>query len=640
MRFKRARAVVAVVGATALGAFFLTATNADAATGHARVVVPDVQPVWATSARAVGTVSGNDSVAIRVGLQLRDAAAAEATAKGVSDPSSSTYGRYLSPKAFTARYAPTAARVKRVSDYLTSQGIKVTGIAGGNLWVEATGSVSQLNKAFGTTLRTYSYKGRTLRAPATAVTVPDVIRADVSTVSGLSQKPAYRAPLHRSVAPEKTVAKTASPSVARPPLSQCSTYWGQYQQKVPKVDGKTKVNTYICGYAPAQLRAIYGTAKTVSKGNDGHGVTVAIIDAYANPTMLSDANIYATSKGEPSFIAGQYSETTFTPFDLQAECGGEAGWNGEEALDVEAVHGMAPGASIHYIGAKNCDTGIDDAINYVIQNHTADIVSNSYGNVGEAVPADYVAMEHAMFIQAAVEGIGFYFSSGDDGDNVIDGLSPQPDYSSSDSMVTAVGGTSELISKSGKSARTTGWETSLDFIDYTGNKAQYESPLPGDFYFGAGGGTSTLFKQPYYQRGIVPNSLANRNGMLMRVAPDISADADPYTGFFYGITVDGTYTEGAIGGTSLACPLIAGIQAVAEQKRSFAIGFANPLLYSLKKSAFKDITPKAPLHFASVSGGFTGTFETGDTQSSRYGYDDITGRGTPKGTTFLKAERH
>ena len=44
----------------------------------------------------------------------------------------------------------------------------------------------------------------------------------------------------------------------------------------------------------------------------------------------------------------------------QDECGGEAGWNSEQTLDVEAVHGMAPGANVHYIGAQNCDTGIDD----------------------------------------------------------------------------------------------------------------------------------------------------------------------------------------------------------------------------------------------------------------------------------------
>lgn len=99
MRYQRARAVVAVIGDTALGAFFLSA-NADAA-------------------------------------------AAEAMAKGVSDPSSPTYGHYLSPKSFTARYAPTVARVKRVSSYLTGQGIKVTGVAGGNLWIDATGSVAQ-----------------------------------------------------------------------------------------------------------------------------------------------------------------------------------------------------------------------------------------------------------------------------------------------------------------------------------------------------------------------------------------------------------------------------------------------------------------------------------------------------------------
>jgi len=640
MRYQRVRAAVAVVGAAALGAFFLSA-NADAATSGGRAVVPDVQPGWATSARAVGTVAGTQSVSIRVGLALRDHAAAGATVKAVSDPTSATYGEYLSTKSFASRYAPTASTVKRVSSYLTSQGIRVTGVAGGNLWVEATGSVAQLNKAFDTTLRTYSYEGRKLRAPATPITIPAAIRADVSTVTGLSQTPSYRAPQSRKIVPDTaSTTKKTSPSVAKPPVSQCSNYWGQYKQTVPKVDGKTKVNTYICGYAPAQLRSIYGTAKTVAKGNDGHGVTVAIIDAYANPTMLSDANTYAASKGEPTFAAGQYTETTFAPFDLQDECGGEAGWNQEQALDVEAVHGMAPGASIHYIGAKNCDTGIDDAINYIVQNHTADIVSNSYSFQGEAVPAAEVALQHAMFLQAALEGIGFYFSSGDDGDNVINGLSPQPDYPASDPLVTAVGGTSELISKSGKSVRTRGWETSLDFIDYTGTKAQYEDPIPGEFVFGAGGGTSMLFTQPYYQRAAVPKSLANRDGTLMRVAPDISADGDPYTGFYFGVTVDGTYAESAIGGTSLACPLIAGIQAVAEQNRSFSIGFANPLLYSMKKSAFTDVTPKAPLHFASVAGNYTGTFETGDTQASRYGYDDITGRGTPNGTTFLKAERH
>ena len=208
-------------------------------------------------------------------------------------------------------------------------------------------------------------------------------------------------------------------------------------------------------------------------------MNVAIIDAYASPTMLADANAYARNFGEPKFKPGQYTETTFTPFNLQDECAGESGWNGEETLDVEAVHGMAPGANIHYIGAQNCDDGIDAALNYVVQNHTADIVSNSYGNTGEQVPADEVALEHNIFVQAAAEGIGMYFSSGDSGDEVVNGLTPQPDYSASDPDVTAVGGTSLLLDKNNKRIAETGWETSLDFVDYSGTKAVYSDALPG-----------------------------------------------------------------------------------------------------------------------------------------------------------------
>ena len=641
MPHQRVRAAVAVVGVAALGAFLMSGNAA--AAGGKRAVVPDVKPAWATSARATGTAPTSQSVSIRVGLKMRDQAGAEGLVRDLSDPSSPRYGHYLTPKAFTTRFAPTAASVDRVSSYLQSQGLKVTGVAQGNQWVNASGTVAQLNKAFATTLKTYSYRGKTLRAPESSVTVPAAIQADVSTVSGLSQRATHMTPQHVGVPSENTPkakARSAGPTATPPPASQCSDYWGEYQQTVPKVDGKTRVNTYLCGYTAAQLRKIYGTAKTVAKGNDGHGVTVAIIDAYANPTMEADANRYFGLVGEPAFKAGQYSETTFTPFNDQDLCGGEDGWNGEEALDVEAVHGMAPGANIHYVGAQNCAEGIDVALNYVVQNHTADIVSNSYGDQGEVDLGDEVAIEHAIFLQAGAEGIGMYFSSGDSGDEVVNGLDPQPDYPASDTLVTAVGGTSELTNKKGASTITTGWETALDLVDFTGTKAQYSEPLPGFFWGGAGGGTSTLFTQPYYQRSAVPASLANRDGQRMRVVPDVSADADPYTGFYYAYTSGGDYVLDTIGGTSLATPLTAGIQAVAEQNRAFPIGFANPLIYSMRANAFNDVTPRAPLRFASVGGSYTGTFEAGDTQSSRYGYDDITGRGTPNGTTFLKAERH
>jgi subtilase family serine protease len=639
MAHKHVKRGMAVLGAGTLLASVLQGTAI--AAPAARATVAGTTPSWASPAKVNGTPASSQRISIRVGLQLRGGSAAQNLVNQVSNPASASYGKYLTPARFQAQFAPTAASVSRVESFLAASHIQVTGVASGNLWVNAAGTVAQLNKAFGTTLRTYSLDGKTLRAPAGKVSVPSAIAADVTTVTGLSDKPTQRSPQTKRVVPSavKPAAKTTKPTATPPKTSSCSDYWGQHTQTLPKAFGKTQFNTYICGYSPAQLRSAYGTKSVVKKGTNGQGVTVAIIDAYASPTMLDDANAYAAAFGEPALTSAHDTETTFTPFNLQGECGGEANWNGEETLDVEAVHAMAPGANIHYIGAQNCDAGIDDALNYVVQNHTADIVSNSYGNTGEQVPADEVALEHSIFTQAAAEGVGMYFSSGDSGDEVINGLTPQPDYSASDPDVTAVGGTSLLLDKQNNRITETGWETSLDFVDYSGTKAVYSDALPGDFVFGAGGGTSTLFTQPWYQVGTVPAGLAKANGSTaMRVVPDIAADADPYTGFAIGETVDGQFSISGIGGTSLACPLIAGIQAVASQDRRFAIGFANPLLYSMRSASFSDVVPHSPLHFASVSGGYVGTFEAGDTQYTRYGYDNITGRGTPNGGTFLKSE--
>ncbi|MCW2868315.1 MAG: hypothetical protein JWR20_2503 [Marmoricola sp.] len=638
------RALLVGLGAAALCVPLATAgPAATAAPGPGgRAPVGHARPPWATPSRAVGTVDPASRLTVRVSLAPQDPAGVEAFVASVSDPASPDYGHYLTPAEYAARFGPDSSAATRVSGFLADQGLDVSAPAAGRQWVQATGSVAQLNRAFGTTLKKYAFDGRTLRAPGDDVTVPDAVASDITTVTGLTT-PQRRAPRSQKVVPEGGAADrgAAGPGVERPPASQCSDYWGQFQQTVPKVDGTTRVNTYECGLGPAQLRTIYGTAGAVRSGSDGRGQTVAIIDAYANPTMESDADRYSAGQGEPGFAPGQYTETVFRPFTLQDECGGEAGWNGEEALDVEAVHAMAPGAAVHYVGASNCDTGIDDAVNYVITHDTANIVSNSYGFTGEAIDPAELALEHNMFLQAASQGIGFYFSSGDDGDNVIDGLTPQPDYPASDPAVTAVGGTSELVDQRGGTVATTGWETALDTIDYSGRKATYSEPLPGSFVSGAGGGRSTIFAQPSYQRGVVPVGLSNAGGQRNRVVPDVAADADPYTGFLYGLTEQGsTYAEDSIGGTSLACPLIAGIQAVAQQGRRTPIGFANPLLYSLDQGAFHDVRPqKQPIRFASVLGSYTGTFEAGDTQSTRPGYDDITGRGTPDGPGFLGGER-
>jgi subtilase family serine protease len=625
------RRAAIVLGAAALTLPFMA--GAAVAGPASRVTVSGSTPSWAQPSAAVGAPAGSSRVTFTVALPLRNAAAAEALVANVTDPGSAAYGKYLSPAAFNARFAPSDASVATVKNFLTGQGITVLGVAEGNRWVQASGTVAQVNAVFGTTMKTYSWRGMRLSAPATALSVPADVAGDVLAVSGLTQTPA------RPDAVRPNEGGTASPAAPPTNTAPCSTYWNQYQQSMPEAYGRTSFPTYLCGYSPAQLRGAYGIQPAVSAGQNGHGVTVAIIDAYASPTMLADANAYADAMGEPRFKPGQYTETVFGPFGLQNECGD---WSTEESLDVESVHGMAPGANVHYFGAADCNTGIDDAANYIVQHHSADIVSNSYGWNTEELPAAEINLEHSIYLQAALEGIGFYFSSGDSGDDAaVDGVNaPEPSYASSDPLVTAVGGTSLAIDKHNGYQFETGWGSMRDFVDYSGTTPVYKQPLPGTFYAGAGGGVSTLFAEPFYQKGRVPASLAHsRGGKPMRVVPDIAADADPYTGFAFGQTINGVFTIGGIGGTSLACPLIAGMQADASTYRRFPIGFANPLLYRVSDFALRDVVPsQSPVAVSRRGGTALVTFDHDTTLVTTRGYDDVTGLGTPRGLAFLFAQ--
>lgn len=641
MRSRRSRTVVVAISAGAVLLSTLVGTAAANAAAGGRHSLGGA-PSWATPGHRQGYLPGGRRIPFRIVVGNSHQPSIDALIKDVTDPHSRDYGRYLTPAQYDAKYAPSSADVRSVESFLSSQGIQVTGVAQGNKWVDASGTAAQIGKAFDTSLATYSHNGKQQYAPTGELSVPASVAGVVAGVTGLAQGDNARTP--GTVAPEPTPSGVATaPAADKPPASQCSDYWGEYQQTLPQAFGQTKFNTYLCGETPDQLRKLYGTTSAIAHGDTGRGVTVAILDAYANPTMLSDANQTATAVGDRPFAPGQYSEHIMGPFGLQDECAGEAGWNGEEALDVEAVHGMAPDAKVLYVGATDCDTGLDDAANWVVETHAASIVSNSYSWGSEPTDAEdqaEIQLEHAIWEQAAAEGIGFYFSTGDDGDTVIDGQSPQPEYMSSDPYVTGVGGTSEIIGKNGQLVARTGWETLFDRVDYTGATPAYEDgPVPGNyFYGGAGGGTSQLFTQPWYQAAKVPNSLAQARGATkMRTVPDVAADADPYTGMYYGVTTDGAFALGAIGGTSLSTPLFAGIQALAQQNRPFAIGFANPLLYEVAGQGITDVTPHPGIHFASTAGSYLGTFDAGDTQRTTYGYDDETGLGVPNGA-FIAAE--
>ena len=188
----------------------------------------------------------------------------------------------------------------------------------------------------------------------------------------------------------------------------------------------------------------------------------------------------------------------------------------------------------------------------------------------------------------------------------------QVDFPTSSPFVTSVGGTSLAIGPFNNYEFETSWGTLLDPLASSGTAWQYTPPgLYPEYYDGSsGGGVSTAFTQPFYQAGVVPDSLATAlpdgttSPVPMRVVPDVSALADPSTGLLVGQTTlqpDGTtyaFSLSRIGGTSLACPTFAGIQADAQQAAGHVLGFANPAIYRrYGTDAFHDVTdhPLGPL---------------------------------------------
>jgi subtilase family serine protease len=406
---------------------------------------------------------------------------------------------------------------------------------------------------------------------------------------------------------------------------------------------------------PQQYQGAYGESGLIAAGIDGRGVTVAITDAFAAPTIYQDAQKYNEVHHQPAFKPGQFSQIT-PPADGYSnieDCGGN-GWYGEETLDVEAVHAMAPGAKVVYVGGSDCLAGLDEAWAETIDNHVADIVTNSWGNGTDNIDdlgPDVIAFYNQFSLEAALTGITVNFSSGDSGDETSGGTDPASktvDFPADLPYVTGVGGTSVGIGKRGNWLWEAGWQTAYSPLT---NGAWTPAP-PGTYSSGGGGGTSVIYEQPFYQKGKVPSSISKYFGSTpMRAVPDISMPGDPNTGFLVGETQefsDGTYWDQyRIGGTSLSSPLMAGVIAVADQLTRRSLGFVNPLYYKLLRTpAVHDIVaPTSPIaqvrteYTNGVDGAIDYKLQTVDVQSSTIhstkGYDAETGVGSPAGLPFF-----
>ena len=274
-----------------------------APTGSVAQASNGTRPAWAVPANLVGRVAADERITVQVQLALHNQAQAEAELAEISNPDSARYGQYLSDDEFNAKYAPTAEDVAAVQSHLEAAGLNVKFVPDNRAFLSAEGTAVQLEKAFSTQLGLYKAGDAVKRAPIGNISIPPSLQSRISSVMGLVQPTQYGPKaVHRGALPRASAAamvRAKNPHQGPDATSggnTCSEWFGQVVDTTdPAYPGYGPLTYAPCGYKPGHLRSGYGFTDIIRKGNDGSGQSIAIVDAFLSPTLLSDAQTYAAN---------------------------------------------------------------------------------------------------------------------------------------------------------------------------------------------------------------------------------------------------------------------------------------------------------------------------------------------------------
>ncbi|MGI9556901.1 MAG: S53 family peptidase [Solirubrobacterales bacterium] len=681
-----------VVGLLAVG--LLALWLAPSASAADRVKLRGSVPAYADSAARVGSVPADQQLSFQVVLGLRDRAGARKLARQVSEPRNDSYREFISASKFRKRFSWRKAQIRPVARWLREQGLKVEEATRNGVLLPASGTATDFERAFQTTLGVYRAFGQELVAPRSQLRVPRSFSRMVHGTIGVPEAPISP---HVASPPARAGGATATdsgapssdpgpplifdaacagepgcpfgtPGVAeQPPPPNCARAWGfsasESDAELGLAYGQIPLLA-ICGYGAKKIRSAYRAQKLYRKGFDGSGVDIGIVTGYLSPTLQSDLDTYSDDNNIPSTRLRISTPSGYAPADPLLI------WDvyGEQTLDTQVSHGMAPGARIHYSGpdlgvGSPVLSGVNEQImadSELVDRNRVEVISNSWGFPEIALPKSIFRAGEDIFMQAAAQGITMLYSSGDTGDGIA---SPPAmgfgirtvQYPGSSRWVTAVGGTTLAVGPTGERVWEQGWgESAAGFNQVSG---AWEPTLPGIFSGGSTGGASRVFRQPGYQRGKVPKGPSGYYGGRARVVPDVALLADPMSG--PGIVQTGVEAVGGpevvirsnIGGTSVAAPAFAGAVAVMADRNGGRLGFLNPSLYRVRGKAIRRVGPvrkpavSALIGYANArnaSDGYQVALLTGGqygTLSVRRGYDDVTGLGSPSVQKLAKRLR-
>ena len=577
-----------------LGAAILAAVLAAPAIGQAATSTPPLDV-------AVGS-----PLALTFYLALKHPQAAEAKARSLQTPGSADYHKFLTVSEFVNNYAVDDAELKQVENAIQNLGFTISYVYPNHLAIEAVANVGTAQAALGVKLKQFEKDGHVGFASVTPVAIPATLRDSVRAVGGLNTM-TTRHPMHRLKA-------LGLPAKALPASGA--------------LVGGTPGN-----YLPADFAKFYHVSPLSSFGVTGRGTTVGIVTL----NTFDPADAYTFWKQ----IGLTVSPTRITKVNVdggESATSNNADGEGETDLDVEYSGALAPAAQLRvYIAPNLSEANFIDAFEAAASENLADTVSTSWGepeldffyDVATQTPGQtaLLTVYHDAFLEMALQGQTLYVASGDSGafDTESGCLSfgvPSPknpvcnapyavDHPSSDPLVTAAGGTtlpfSALLANgvtlSVDKERAWGW-------DYIASEAAAQghandTTLSDVFSVGDGGGVSSFWPTPWYQNGvagttktkpgqffaanfgsgsvvqnILPANFAGRN------SPDISANADPFSGYQY---IQQGAVQSGYGGTSFVAPQLNGVTALYVELLRRRVGQINPALYQLGNLVTRDI---------------------------------------------------
>ncbi len=609
-----------------IGLFLVVATLVAGVTlpAFAGQLISRNTPSYVTSARNLGVEDPSKIIEVSIWLRPHNRSGLDQLAHDLYDKNSPEYRHWLKSSDIAARFAPTAAEAKTVSEFFESHNLKVVNVGPNNFFVRARGTVSDVQAAFQVQMNKYLVFGETLRANDRDPYVDGDAAALVQSIAGLDSGK-YTHPLAQrpTILPNGKAAPAAKVDASSNTFFSSACFTGVKTEKFTGVtspaansgEATYKGNGYYtdifspgCAYTPPEIYTAYNLTGLYGEGYSGKGQTIVIIDWCGSVTIRQDANTFSARFGLPLLTSSNFSIIeTPTP----STC---AGPDPEINIDVEWAHAIAPAANIDLVvppsaSFQDVDQGVFYAVNYQLGN----TLSGSYGSPESFTPPTVLSTENLISEIAATLGISTNFSSGDDGDFTAFGIPATVSAPADSQYATGVGGVSLALTSTNAIAWQAGWGTDETLLNDEGTL--FDPPLAFGFNFGSGGGPSGFFSKPSFQSGL-PGSA--------RLLPDISWLADPFTGAVIFLSEQGvTPAWYAFGGTSLAAPMFSGLWAIANEEAGVPLGQAAAYVYTLPSEAILDVVPLGSTH------NVTATIKESSTVTNTYTASEVMGGATP-----------